>query len=422
MTRGLPGVVLERESRSSSTVERSASVGGSEQPRQWSSAAPASRKTGGKTTRQPSAIDQRRDPYIVSRGSHNDATPSLLTSRPLYVYHLLATPPSHRHESHEVRRHLGPRPRPHRGRRRGSSATPWARPGRGGGVCAGRGHRPADRDRARRASAATAPYDAGLCGARRSATSRWSTASRTAGDRDAVACAHEECFSGEIRLLVSGVSLAARVQPANDRQDPLLRRAPVVAPDGGDAAPARRRRRSLRRPPPDRHRSLVRQRGGPVRGAATRASASTSRSAGSSGRHRLHRLDPRRRDHDARARRLGLHGVASRRRPPTPSGSRSGPTSTACCPPIRAGSKPRSRCRAFPTTSCSSSRTSAPRWSIRRRCIRRARRRSRSDQEHAQPVVPGHRGAGRGRGPPTRRSAASRRSRRWRCCASRATA
>ncbi len=240
----------------------------------------------------------------------------------------------------------------------------------------GRGHRPA-LEIARSQPTWRRRLHAGLRGARRAPPQRWSTGSRT----PATAMRSVRSVSdllGEIRLLVSRGFAGARVQPANARQDRLHRRAAVVAADGGHAAPARRRRRSVRRPRTDRHRSLVRQRGGAVRGElrahprALREAAESSRSSPASSA----------RPSTARPRRSGAAAPTTRRRssawPSVPSGSRSGPTSTACCRRIRAGSRPRSRCRDCPTTSCSSSRTSAPRWSIRPRCIRRARRRSRS--------------------------------------------
>ena len=80
-----------------------------------------------------------------------------------------------------------------------------------------------------------------------------------------------------------------------------------------------------------------------------------------------------RRDDDARPRRLGLLGGDRRRVPRRVARSRSGPTSTACSPPIRASSRTRRSCRTCRSPKRPSWRTSAPRCCIRRRFSRRWR-------------------------------------------------
>ena len=74
-----------------------------------------------------------------------------------------------------------------------------------------------------------------------------------------------ECL-GELERLLAGVSMLRECSPraldqilsSGERLSSHLMAAMLRS--------ARRRRRGLRRPPPDRHRSLVRQRGGAVRG------------------------------------------------------------------------------------------------------------------------------------------------------------
>ena len=79
---------------------------------------------------------------------------------------------------------------------------------------------------------------------------------------------------------------------------------------------------------------------------------------------RIHRPRAGRQHDDARARRIGLFGVAGRGRDRTPPKSRSGPTWTGCSPPTRASSTMRRSCRTCRSRKPPSWRISAPRCCI----------------------------------------------------------
>ena len=97
------------------------------------------------------------------------------------------------------------------------------------------------------------------------------------------------------------------------------------------------------------------------------------------GARRLRRRHARRRHDDARPRRIGLLGRDHRRRARRRTRSRSGPTSTACSPPIRASSAIRASCRTCRSPKRPSSRISAP------RCCTRARSCRPSSTQHSRP-------------------------------------
>ena len=102
--------------------------------------------------------------------------------------------------------------------------------------------------------------------------------------------------------------------------------------------------------------------------------SAAARCGTSSGDGRIHRREPRRASRPRSAAAAQIFPPRSSARAWAPSASRSGPTSTAFSPPIRASAPTRAASRSSASTRPPSWLTSARKFCIRRRCCRRSRK------------------------------------------------
>ena len=171
-----------------------------------------------------------------------------------------------------------------------------------------------------------------------------------------------------------------------DRRDPQQ-------PDRRGGVDLAQAARHLRRcAPGGGHRRRTHRGGAAVRGNHRGADVACGSAAGGrthSGAWRFRRCDGQRRDHHARPRRLGLSRRRSSAPVSAPAKFRSGPTWTACSPPIPASSRTRRSCR-----TCRSLKRPSWRTSVRRCCTRRpSSRRSSRNIPGAHPELASRPGA-----------------------------